>query len=133
MTYVDTSALVAFGDSSDSYHSLFRRLFSSPPAGVFTTTHVVAEGQAWFLRRFGIARGLRFIAMVEDMTFMTIEGVGTDELAGGVAMLRRFSDQDLTLVDGVGLHLMEKRAVGTCWSTDRHLGLLGTRLAIHGP
>jgi hypothetical protein len=30
--YVDTSALIAFLDKSDSYHALFRRLFSEPPA-----------------------------------------------------------------------------------------------------
>jgi predicted nucleic acid-binding protein len=131
VTYVDTSALIAFSDASDSFHSLFRRLFSSPPPGVFTTTHVVAEGHAWFLRRFDVSRGLRFVAMVEDMTFMSIQAVGVDELAGGVAMLRRFSDQDLTLVDAVGLHLMSARSVDGCWSTDRHMGLLGTRLAIH--
>ena len=28
--YVDTSAWIAFLDRSDSYHSLFRRLFSDP-------------------------------------------------------------------------------------------------------
>ena len=30
--YVDTSALIAFADRSDTYHSLFRRLFSNPRA-----------------------------------------------------------------------------------------------------
>jgi predicted nucleic acid-binding protein len=29
--YVDTSALIAFLDRSDSYHPLFRRMFSNPP------------------------------------------------------------------------------------------------------
>ena len=40
--YVDTSALIAFADRSDTYHALFRRLFSEPPA-LLTTTLVVAE------------------------------------------------------------------------------------------
>ena len=48
--YVDTSALIAFVDRSDTHHPLFRRLFSEPP-GIITTTLVVAEGHAWFLRR----------------------------------------------------------------------------------
>ncbi len=43
--YVDTSALVAFVDRSDSYHDQFKRLFADPPPLV-TTTLVVAEGQA---------------------------------------------------------------------------------------
>src|SRR5207302_4237245 len=41
--YVDTSALIAFLDRSDSFHPLFRRLFSNPPRLV-TSALVVAEG-----------------------------------------------------------------------------------------
>jgi len=41
--YVDTSALIAFVDRSDSHHLLFRRLFSDPP-GLVTTTLMLAEG-----------------------------------------------------------------------------------------
>jgi predicted nucleic acid-binding protein len=43
--YVDTSALIAFVDRSDTHHSLFRRLFSDPPE-LTTTPLVVAEGRA---------------------------------------------------------------------------------------
>ena len=65
-SYVDTSALIAFADRSDSYHPLFRRLFSEPPPLV-TTTLVVAEGHAWFLRRYDRTRALQFLAMIEAM------------------------------------------------------------------
>jgi len=43
-------------------------------------------------------------------------------------MLRKFSDQDLTLTDGLGLHVMGASRIQTCWSTDRHLGLAGATL-----
>ncbi|MGQ0594747.1 MAG: hypothetical protein ACT4QB_19565 [Gammaproteobacteria bacterium] len=46
--YVDTSALIAFVDRSDTYHPLFRLLFSDPP-GLVTTTLVATEGHGWFL------------------------------------------------------------------------------------
>ncbi len=131
--YVDTSALVAFVDRSDTHHDLFRRLLSEPP-GLLTTALVVAEGHAWFLRRYDRTRALRFLAMIEDMSPLTVAQVGTDELVGGTRVLRRFSDQDLTLTDAVGLHKMqEERAIQTCWSTDRHLGLTGMPLAIDTP
>jgi predicted nucleic acid-binding protein len=78
-------------------------LFSEPP-GLVTTTLVVAEGQAWFLRRYDRTRALRFLAMIEDMTPLRVVEVGVDELAGATRLLRRFSDQDLTLTDAVGLH-----------------------------
>jgi predicted nucleic acid-binding protein len=95
--YVDTSALIAFADRSDSYHHLFRRAFSDPPA-LITTPLVISEGQAWFVRRFDSYRGLEFISMVESMTFLKLIAVGKKEMTAGAAILRRFSDQDLTLV-----------------------------------
>ncbi len=128
--YVDTSALIAFADRSDSYHPLFRRLFSDPPALV-TTTLVVAEGHGWFLRRFDSNRALQFLAMLEALTPLSVCAVGADEQQAGTDVLRRFSDQALSLADAVGLHMMGERNIQTCWSTDFHLGLTGVPLVIH--
>lgn len=128
--YVDTSALIAFADRSDSYHPLFRRLFSHPPKLV-TTTLVVAEGHGWFLRRFDPTRALQFLAMLEALSPLHICAVGLDEQEGGTNILRQFSDQALTMADAVGLHVMSEQKVQTCWSTDFHLGLTGVPLAIH--
>jgi predicted nucleic acid-binding protein len=124
---VDTSALIAFMDRSDSYHALFRRLFAEPPELV-TTTLVVAEGQGWFLRRYDRTRALQFLSLIEDLKPLHLIAVGLDEHAGGVRMLRKFADQDLTLTDAVGLHLMKVRNINQCWSTDFHLGLTGVSL-----
>ena len=126
--YVDTSALIAFADRSDGHHALYRRLFSDPPALV-TTTLVVAEGHGWFLKRYDRARALHFVTLVEALTPMRVVAVGPDEQAGGFRMLRKFSDQDLSLTDAVGLHTMQVLRIGHCWSTDRHLGLTGVSLA----
>ena len=127
--YVDTSALIAFVDRSDTHHPLFRRLFSQPPE-IITTTLVIAEGHAWFLRRYDRTRALQFLAMIEDMKPLKVAPVGPAEQAGATQMLRRFSDQDLTLADAAGLHLMQVRKLGMCWSTDFHLGLTGIPLVI---
>jgi predicted nucleic acid-binding protein len=130
--YIDTSALIAFVDVSDTHNSLFRRLFANPPRTVITTCLVVAEGHAWFLKRYDRTRALQFLAMIEDMKFLDVVAIGPGELAAGTTVLRKFADQDLTLVDAVGLHLMTARHTRCCWSTDRHLGLTGVPLAIHG-
>jgi predicted nucleic acid-binding protein len=127
--YVDTSALIAFVDRSDSHHLLFRRLFSDPPELV-TSTLVVAEGHGWFLKRYDQTRGLQFLSLIEDLTPLRIIAVGPDEFAGGVRMLRKFSDQALSLTDAVGLHLMKVHNISTCWSTDFHLGLTGASLVV---
>src|SRR5918998_2689333 len=130
--YIDTSAFIAFLDRSDTFHALFRRLFSEPPA-IFTTTLVVAEGHAWFLRRYDRFRALQFLAMIEDLKPLRVAQVGHAEQVGATRLLRRFSDQDLTLTDAVGLHVMHERRVGTCWSTDFHLGLKGVKLVVNDP
>ena len=56
--------------------------------------------------------------------------VREDDYLGGVRALRRFADQDLTMTDAIGLHVMHELAIESCWSTDFHLGLTGVALAI---
>ena len=128
--YVDTSALIAFADRSDTHHRLFQKMFSDPPP-LFTTALVISEGHGWFLRRYDIARALQFLAMVEVMSPLKIAVVGRREQRAGAEFLRHFSDQRLTLTDAVGLHLMEGREIDCCWSTDFQLALTGVPLVIH--
>src|SRR5437867_12407722 len=111
--YVDTSALIAFTDRSDTHHPLFRRLFAQPPPLV-TTTLVIAEGHGWFLKRYDRTRALQFLAMVEAMEPLEVVPVGSGEQAGGIALLRRFSDQDLTLTDAIGLQMIASRRIKRC-------------------
>jgi predicted nucleic acid-binding protein len=128
--YVDTSALIALADRSDSFHPLFRRLFSEPPLLV-TTALVIAEGHGWFLRRFDVSRALQFLAMIEAMSPLRVVAIGASQQRAGAELLRRYADRRLTLADAIGLHVMEELGVASCWSTDRHLGLTGVPLAIH--
>jgi predicted nucleic acid-binding protein len=127
--YVDTSAFIAFADRSDSYHPLFRRLFADPPP-LTTTPLVIAEGHGWFLKRYDVTKGLQFLSMIESMPLNVLH-VGPDEQRAAIALMRKYSDQDLTLTDAAGLHVMASRRVRICWSTDFHLGLTHVPLAIH--
>lgn len=127
--YVDTSALIAFLDASDSHHALFRRLFSQPPK-LLTTTLTINEGHAWFLRRYDGFRARQFLAFTERLPIRTL-GVGQRELRAGKAFIRKYQDQALTLVDAVGLHVLETQGPAANWSTDRHMSLTGVPLVIH--
>lgn len=127
--YVDTSALIAFLDQSDSHYQLFVTLFQDPPRLV-TTPLVIAEGQGWFLRRYDSNRALQFMNFIESLEPLTLSPVGQSEIRNASQYLRRFSDQDLTLADAVGLALMERENIHLCWSTDRHLSLTGRNLVI---
>ncbi len=125
-SYVDTSALIAFLDRSDSYHSSFRRLFSDPPA-LATSALVIAEGHGWFLRRYDQRRAIFFLTFIQELP-IRIVGFDGLELAKAQAFVKKFAYQKLTLADAHGLAVMKAQRIVACWSTDRHLGLTGAAL-----
>jgi predicted nucleic acid-binding protein len=125
-SYVDTSAFIAFLDRSDSYHSLFKRLFSGPPT-LITSALVIAEGHGWFLRRYDPRRAVSFLNFIQDLP-IRIAGFDEVELEKAKALVKKFADQELTLADAHGLVVMKAQRISSCWSTDRHLGLTGATL-----
>jgi predicted nucleic acid-binding protein len=127
--YVDTSALIAFLDRSDSYHALFRRLFSDPPPLV-TSSLVIVEGHGWFLRRYDQRRAIQFLAFVAALPALRTRGFDSSELAKTGQLVKKFFDQKLTLADAHGLAIMKEMQIRCCWSTDRRLGLQGVPLVV---
>ncbi len=125
--YADTSAFIAFLDRSDSHHPLFRRLFSGPPS-IITSSLVIAEGHAWFLRRYDRNRAVQFTNFLDSFPFLTTLTFGEDKLIKVGNVIRRLGDQSLTMADAHGLVIMTERRITNCWSTDRHLGLTGAAL-----
>ena len=128
-SYVDTAAFIAFLDKSDSHHPLFRRLFADPPPLV-TSALVIAEGHGWFLRRYDQRRALEFLNFVNALPALTIEGFDGDAVSTATKVLKKYSDQKLTLADAHGLSLLTSRRIASCWSTDRHMALSGASLVI---
>jgi predicted nucleic acid-binding protein len=127
--YVDTSAFIAFLDRSDSHHALFRRLFAKPPK-LCTSDLVIAEGHGWFLRRYDTRRAIQFLNFIEELPKLEILPLDRGQMQKAVTLIKRFSDQSLTLADAHGLVIMGERRIRLCWSTDRHLALTGVSLAI---
>jgi len=127
--YLDTSAFIAFLDRSDSYHAIFKSAFAAPPPLV-TSALVVAEAHGWFLRRYDARRATEFLSFVDVLPALTVVAFDRAELAKQRSILSRFSDQDLTLADAHGLVIMGERKTALCWSTDRHLSLMGAELII---
>lgn len=126
--YLDTSAFIAFLDKSDSYHPAFKRLFASPPP-LHTSALVIAEGHGWFLRRHDRYRASQFLGFIDALPALDIWPFDQHDLAKTRATLTRFGGQNLTLADAHGLVIMGKLQTPTCWSTNRHLGLTGIKLA----
>ncbi|HTS48115.1 MAG TPA: type II toxin-antitoxin system VapC family toxin [Bryobacteraceae bacterium] len=127
--YVDTSALIAALDRSDSFHPVFARLFADPPRLV-TSALVVAEGHGWFLRRYDQRRAMQFLNFIQELTDLDICPFDQREFTRTLPVVKKFSDQKLTLADAHGLSILSARRIKTCWSTDRHLGLTGATLVM---
>lgn len=128
--YADTSAFIAFLDRSDTHHRFFLGLFENPPK-IVTTSLVLAEGQGWFLRRYDQHKALEFMNFITAVPQLEILNIGKKEISQSSILLKKFLDQRLTLTDALGLLVMQERKISLCWSTDRHLGLTGSRLVIH--
>jgi len=129
--YVDSSAFISFLDKSDTYNSLFGRLFSNP-ANLITSTFVISETHGWFLRRYDSRRALDFLGFIRALNQnLTIYPSDTSLLTESEKILIKFKDQELTITDASGLYLMKSLKIIECWSTDRHLCLLGAKLVIH--
>ena len=73
---------------------------------------------------------MQFLAFIDALVSLTILGFDVSELAKAGRVVRKFSDQELTLADAHGLAIMRELRVTCCWSTDRHLGLGGVPLVI---
>ena len=125
--YVDTSALIALLDRSDRYHPRYARLFADPPRLV-SSSLVIAEGHAWFLRRYDERKAIQFLQFIQALAPLMVLPFGIEELSKTSALLKKLNDQRLTLADLHGLVIMRERRVKACWSTDRHLGLTGVPL-----
>jgi len=89
--YVDTSALIAFLDRSDSHQALFRRLFSDPPPLV-TSALVVAEGHGWFLRRYDRRRAVQFLSFIDELAPLSVQAFNREELCKAASLIKKFGD-----------------------------------------
>lgn len=127
--YIDTGAFISFLDRSDSFHTLYRYLFSDPPE-LITSALVIAEGHGWFLRRFDVGRAQQFLAFIRSLSVLRIEAFSDVELTRAAELAAKFKDQALTLADAHGLSIIRARKISECWSTDRHLTLTGAKLPI---
>jgi hypothetical protein len=76
---------------------LFRRLFSDPPP-LATSALVLAEGHGWFLRRYDQRRALEFLNFVDALPALAIEGFDANAVKRSSKLLKKFSDQTLTLM-----------------------------------
>ena len=80
--------------------------------------------------RYDSGRAIQFMAFIADLAPLAVVPFDGDALGAAGRLVRKFADQRLTLADAYGLAIMAQRRTAACWSTDRHLGLTGAKLAL---
>ena len=82
------------------------------------------------MRRYDGNRAIQFLNFIDALSALTIQPFNHEELSKTTRLVKKFSDQSLTLADAHGLIILNEHRISTCWSTDRHLGLTGAKLVI---
>ena len=93
-----------------------------------TSALVIAEGHGWFLRRYDHRRAVEFLSFTRELPQLVIEPFDNEAIRAATDVIKKFSDQTLTLADAHALVIMKQRRIRECWSTDRHLTLMGAAL-----
>jgi predicted nucleic acid-binding protein len=127
--FLDTGIFIAFLDRSDRWHPEARALFATPPHIWVTSLLVVAETHGWFLHRMGEEAARRFHELIADMRGLQLLELTRADHAATLGILNKLRGAKLTYVDAASLAFLAKRRITTVWSTDRHLGLTGARIA----
>jgi predicted nucleic acid-binding protein len=117
--FVDTSAFYALADEDDRYHHQAKETYESliASAQLFTSDYILVE--CWFLVRSRLGRkaALEFWDGLSAGIVKMIE-VEPPDLGQAREIIRRFSDQDFSLVDATSFAVMEREGIGTAFAFD---------------
>ena len=117
--FVDTSAFYALADEDDRYHRQARETYESLIASgqFFTSDYILVE--CWFLVRSHLGRkaALEFWDGLST-GIVTMIKVELQDLEQARAIIKRFSDQDFSLVDATSFAMMEKEGIETAFAFD---------------
>ena len=128
MTFVDTSALLAFVDGDDEWHESAVAAMEDLLAGGGATTHsyVVVETEALVHRRLGSAVARK---LLEDVIpALSLVWVDEDLHGRAVATHLRGLRRGSSLVDHVSFELMRRRSIRSAFAFDRDFGREGFTL-----
>ena len=125
--FVDTSALYAPLDESDSNHrpaiSIMTRL-AAEPSQLLTTNWILAEAHALTLSRLGRHAALQFLEAVDTSSTRLIRVTAADEERAR-AILRQYDDKDFSLTDASSFAVMERLRMSEAFSFDRNFSQYG--------
>lgn len=121
----DTGPLYAMRDPSDERHSRARKELAGLGAEGVTAAvpyPVLLEAYSLVMRKLGLAEARGFLSEIEERYPFVLAEREDHEAAS--ATLRRYPDQDVTLVDAVVVAMGSRLSVPV-WTHDHHFDVVG--------
>lgn len=135
--FVDTGAWFALQVPDDRWHpeaAEVLRKATQRKLRLLTSNLVVGETYTLLLKTHGHAAAWRFKDALERSPRLEIQPVDEQAEAEGYALMRRFSDQAFSYVDGTSFALMRRLKVRDAFAFDRHFAAAGfTRVPVDAP
>jgi uncharacterized protein len=126
--FVDTGAWYALQVPDDRWHgeavATLRELLRQGRTLV-TSNLVIGETYTLLVRTHGNAAALRFVDTLDRSPRLSRVHVDEEEEGEGWQILRRFSDQDFSFVDGCSFAIMRQRRIVDAFAFDRHFATAG--------
>lgn len=134
--FLDTSGRFAAISGREAAHQRARAAYAEQVLGggtLVTTALVIAEMHVLLLKLGGPAVALRFLdGVAADPTHEVIDVDRDLRLAAIERWLRRFADQELSLIDAVSFEVMRRRKLRRALALDRHFLVAGFEI-LPGP
>ena len=117
--FIDTSAFYALADEDDRYHHQAREIYETLIISdeLFTSDYILIE--CWFLigGRLGRKAALEFWDGLSTGIIKMLK-VELSDLAQAREIIKRFPDQNFSLVDATSFAVMEREEISTAFTFD---------------
>ncbi len=129
--FVDSGAWIALSDARDKVHAAAKgqfRLLVEERASLVTTNLVIAEVYSIIRRTGGYDPAMRFLRSTRESVRLKVifPERSLEDQAGEI--LRKYKDQDFSLVDAVSFAVMQDLEIEEAFAFDRHFTIAGFRL-----
>lgn len=129
--FVDSGAWIALGDTRDKYHLAAKGQFGTlveERVNLVTTNLVIAEVYTIIRHTGGYDPAMRFLRSTRESVRLKVifSDRALEDQAGEI--LRKFKDQDFSLVDAVSFAVMQDHEIEEAFAFDRHFTVAGFRL-----
>ena len=123
--FIDTSALYAYFDQSDSNHSNAFSQIQKIQIPLVTTNYVVDETITLLARNLGVHIAYKIGTDLLNEHFAKIVSILLDDEKNALEILNKYVDKKISFTDCTSFVIMEKLNIKTAFSFDKHFRQYG--------